>query len=66
MSDIGYYVDEVNEAYNGLKKKYDDTGLALSLLNIAVAARNSDHLNTNVSGNVIVKAEDEKEMLKNN
>ena len=21
MSDIGYYVDEVSEAYNGLKKK---------------------------------------------
>lgn len=37
------------------RKKYVDTGLALSLLNIAVTARSSDHLNTNVSGNVIVK-----------
>lgn len=55
MSDIGYYVDEVSEAYDGLKKKYVDTGLALSLLNIAVTARSSDHLNTNVFGNVVVK-----------
>lgn len=45
---------------------YENLGLVLTLLNIAVAARNADHLNTNVSGNVIVKAEDEKEMLKNN
>ena len=60
MSDMGYYVDEVSEAYDGLKKKYIDDGLALSLLNIAVTARSSDHLNANVSGHVIVK-EDKKE-----
>lgn len=45
---IKVYVDAVQEAYDELKEKYNDTALAVNLLNIAMSARNADCMNTKV------------------
>lgn len=53
-------VEEIEEIYDELKKKYEDTGVVLNILNFAVSARNANHMNANVSGSFTMK-EDSKE-----
>lgn len=52
---IKNYVDEITDAFDSLREKYDDIGLALNLLGIAVNARNADRVNANISGSLVVK-----------
>lgn len=53
---IKKYVDEVTKIYDDLKEKYDET-VAITLLNLAISARNVDHMNINVSGNLTIREE---------
>lgn len=51
---IKKYVDWVTEIYDNLKEKYGET-VALNLLSLAIAARNADRMNGNISGILTVK-----------
>ena len=48
------YVNEITEIYDSLKEKYDET-VAMTLLSLAISARNADHMNANVCGSLTVK-----------
>ena len=52
---IEKYVEEIEESYKYLREKYQDKGEALTLLQLAVNARNADHMNSNIHGSMIVK-----------
>ena len=56
---IEKYVEEIEESYKYLREKYQDKGEALTLLQLAVNARNADHMNANIQGSMIVKSSEE-------
>ena len=51
---IKHYVNEITEIYNSLKEKYDET-VAMTLLSLAISARNADHMNANVCVSLTIK-----------
>lgn len=44
---IKHYVNEITEIYDSLKEKYDET-VAMTLLSLAISARNADHIFTSL------------------